>query len=390
MAGPRRAHRRGGRRSSASTRRTPSLTCDVLGTYELPAGCSVAYYPGAGTKDGHGVLARNFDFPTATLSQLVGLPPISPTERPLGADPWVVELRPDDGYASVSVGIMDVMGAMDGVNEAGLAVALLADNESPEQEPVAGFQVGLAEQQVVRYLLDTCADVDEAQAALLLAKHYYFFTPCHFLVADRSGRSFVWEHSPRRNREIVVEADPRRHDGRLSCTNHLLHRWPDVDALPDDSGPIGTAALTYSRWRSLDALAGNGGLLDRDDIADTFAALRFTAPAGGGPHLLARHLRHRRRDDGGLLLHPRRGRRQHLLRTSGPSDLVAERRCATLTAMRERRQRRIGGLAAAMRGARGAGAPTGRLLGRRRRLLGHRRPRSTRWPRRSSTPVATT
>ena len=254
------------------------VTCDVLGTYELPAGCSVAYYPGAGTKDGHGVLARNFDFPTATLSQLVGLPPISPTERPLGADPWVVELPPDDGYASVSVGIMDVMGAMDGVNEAGLAVALLADNESPEQEPVAGFQVGLAEQQVVRYLLDTCADVDEARAALLMAKHYYFFTPCHFLVADRSGRSFVWEHSPRRNREVVVEADPLRHDGRLSCTNHLLHRWPDVDALPDDSGPIGTAALTYSRWRSLDALAGNGGLLDRDDIAETFAALRFTAP----------------------------------------------------------------------------------------------------------------
>ena len=301
--------------ASGSTRTTRALTCDVLGTYELPAGCSVAYYPGAGTKDGHGVLARNFDFPTATLSQLVGLPPISPTERPLGADPWVVELRPDDGYASVSVGIMDVMGAMDGVNEAGLAVALLADNESPEQEPVAGFQVGLAEQQVVRYLLDTCADVDEARAALLMAKHYYFFTPCHFLVADRSGRSFVWEHSPRRNREIVVEADPRRHDGRLSCTNHLLHRWPDVDALPDDSGPIGTAALTYSRWRSLDALGGQRRpARPRRHRRDLRGPQVHRAP-GGGPHLLARHLRHRRRVDGGLLLHPRRGRRQRLRRT---------------------------------------------------------------------------
>ena len=40
-----------------------------------------------------------------------------PGERPLGADPWVVETHPDDGYASVTVGIMDVMGAMDGVND---------------------------------------------------------------------------------------------------------------------------------------------------------------------------------------------------------------------------------------------------------------------------------
>ena len=164
----------------------PGVTLDWLGTYELPAGCSVAFYPGAGTKDGHGLLSRNFDFPTATFTQIVGLPPL-PGERPLAADPWVVELHPDDGYASVTVGIMDVMGAMDGINEAGLTVALLADNETPDPEPTGGPQVGLAEQQVVRYLLDTCATVDEAQQALLLAKHYYFFTPCHFVVADRTG-----------------------------------------------------------------------------------------------------------------------------------------------------------------------------------------------------------
>ena len=57
--------------------------------------------------------------------------------RALAADPWVVELHPDGGYASVSVGIMDVVGAMDGINEAGLAVALLADNGSPTPSPRA-------------------------------------------------------------------------------------------------------------------------------------------------------------------------------------------------------------------------------------------------------------
>jgi predicted choloylglycine hydrolase len=253
-----------------------SVVADWLGTYRVPAGCSVAFYPGTGTKDGHGVLSRNFDFPTAAFTGIVGLPPI-PGERPLAADPWVIELHPDDGYASIVVGIMDLMGGMDGINEAGLSVALLADNETPEPEPTGGPQVGLSEQQVVRYLLDTCATVEEAKEALLMAKHYYFFTPCHFLVADRSGDAFVWEHSPRRNREAIVVSDPRAH-GRLVCTNHLLHRWPDPSELPEEDGTVGTAAFTYDRWRTLADATDDGAVVDRDDIRAQFRSVAFGAP----------------------------------------------------------------------------------------------------------------
>jgi predicted choloylglycine hydrolase len=249
---------------------------DWLGTYDVPAGCSVAFYPGSGTKDGHGLLSRNFDFPTATFTQIVGLPQIA-GERPLAADPWVIELHPDEGYASIVVGIMDLMGGMDGINEAGLTVALLADNETPDPEPTGRPQVGLSEQQVVRYLLDTCATVEEAKEALLLAKHYYFFTPCHFAVADRAGAAFVWEHSPRRNREVIVESDPGTH-GRLVCTNHLLHRWPDPARLPAEDGPIGTAALTYHRWRALHDAMDDGAVVDREDIRAQFHAVSFGAP----------------------------------------------------------------------------------------------------------------
>lgn len=251
-----------------------SIALDWLGTYPLPAGCSVGFHPAARTARGHGLLARNFDFPTASFSELTGGPP-QPGERPLGADPWIVELHPDDGYASVAVTIMDVMGAMDGVNEAGLAVALLADNETPDPEPSGAPQVGVAEQQVVRYLLDTCATVHEAKAALRMAKQYYFFTPCHYVVADRTGASFVWELSPRRNREVVVAATG---DDPLVCTNHLLHRWPDPSMLPDDDGPIGTAALTYSRWRHLAAAAADPAPAGDDDLWRRFEAVRFTAP----------------------------------------------------------------------------------------------------------------
>jgi hypothetical protein len=251
-----------------------------LGTYDGPAGCSTVVYPGSTTKDGHTVLARNFDFPTFTYQELMGRTP-PPGTRALGADPWIVELHPDDGLASVAIGIMDVMGAMDGVNEAGLGVSLLADNESGDAEPVgAQVQVGLAEQQVVRYLLDTCTTVEEAQEALLMAKHYDAFVRCHFVVADRTGACFVWEHSPGHNREHVVVPDPST-AGRLVCTNHLLHRWPDPTELPEEDGSLGTAALTYTRWRSLDASAGDGAVVDRDDIRDQFRAVRFEAPLEG-------------------------------------------------------------------------------------------------------------
>lgn len=253
----------------------PTASLDWLGTYEPPPGCSVAFYPGAITKHGHGVLSRNFDFPTATFSEIAGLAPM-PNERALAADPWVIELHPDHGYASLTVGIMDVMGGMDGVNEAGLAVALLADNESPDPEPTGGPCVGLSEQQVVRYLLDTCSTVAEAKQALLVAKHYYFFTPCHFVVADRSGESFVWEHSPRRNREWIIESDAPG-DAPLVCTNHLLHRWPDPERLPADDS-IGTAAFTYRRWRTLSDATAGGGVVDNDDICEQFRAVRFVAP----------------------------------------------------------------------------------------------------------------
>jgi hypothetical protein len=248
-----------------------------LGRVEIPAGCSAVFHPGDGTKSRHALLGRNFDFPTGTYSDIVGRPQTS-GERPLAADVWVTELHPDDGYATVVVGIMDMMGGMDGVNEVGLAVTLLADNESPAPEPSVVPQVGLSEQQVVRYLLETCRDVDEAKHALLMAKQYYIFVPCHFLVADRSGRSFVWEYSSGHNREHIVEVEA---PGPLVCTNHLLHRWPNPAQLPGDPGSAGTAAFTYDRWRALETQSAATAPVDSVDVRAHLDTVRFTFPAPG-------------------------------------------------------------------------------------------------------------
>ncbi len=248
-----------------------------LGPVETSPGCSAVFHPGHRTATGHALLGRNFDFPTGTYSDITGAPGRA-GERPLAADVWVTELRPDHGYATIVVGIMDMLGGMDGLNEAGLAVTLLADNESPAPEPSVVPQVGLSEQQVVRYLLETCRDVDEAKQALLMAKQYYIFVPCHFLVADRAGRSFVWEYSPGHNREHVVETAP---SDSLVCTNHLLHRWPDPIRLPDDRGSAGTAAFTYDRWRALDTQISCSPAPDAGQVRDQLDTVRFTHPAPG-------------------------------------------------------------------------------------------------------------
>ena len=62
------------------------------------------------------------------------------------------------------------------------------------------------------------------------------------------------------------------------CTNHLLHRWPDPALLPADDGPIGTAALTYHRWRVLTDAMGDGAVVDAEQIRAQFDAVAFVAP----------------------------------------------------------------------------------------------------------------
>lgn len=247
----------------------------MLGTFRVPAGCSAVFHPAPATRCGRPLLGRNFDFPTVSYGQIMGRYPM-PGDLPLASDIWVVELHPPEGYASLTVGIMDVLGAMDGINSAGLAVALLADDETTAREPAELSQVGLSEQQVVRYLLDTCATVDEAKQALLLAKQYYLFTPCHFLVADAGGRAFVWEHSPGRNLEHIVDSG----SGSFVCTNHLLHRWPDPSNLPDDDRS-GIAGLTFQRWRILDRHTRGAVPVDNGTILDQLADVAFTAPMPG-------------------------------------------------------------------------------------------------------------
>ena len=179
--------------------------------------CSVVWCSSKLSAEGRARVDRNMDFTTRTLSEILGGAPMA-NEPAVMSRPYVVESHPDDGYATIITAIGDLSGCVDGINDQGLVVALLADDESDNLRPSGAPQAGLYELHLARYLLDTCAEVCEAKEALYRAKQYDEYSVAHFFVAD-SEEAFVWERDTH-NAEFAVEAV----DGRMCVTNYLLHR----------------------------------------------------------------------------------------------------------------------------------------------------------------------
>jgi len=217
------------------------------------SGCSAVWCPPSASTDGRGRLARNYDFFTASMAELMatfgggGEPPVSTSDDlPIASRPYVLSTFPDDGLASTVLTMSGMDGCMEGVNEAGLSVALLiADIEAAgPPDSTAGPQAGLDVTQVPRFLLDTCENSAQARQALLVAKQYDHGLPCHFVVADALGDGFVFERGAGGTEHFVglVGAGP------LCVTNHPLHIHTDVDRLPADSAET---MRTYERARTL-------------------------------------------------------------------------------------------------------------------------------------------
>ncbi|WP_020573146.1 C45 family autoproteolytic acyltransferase/hydolase [Actinopolymorpha alba] len=221
---------------------------DALSGVPDGSGCSATWSAPSATVEGRALLGRNYDFFTVGWRQLFALlggetPPAH--ETPMAARPYVITSRPDDGPATTVITMSDLDGCTEGINEHGLAVVLLlADTESTSGSPVdAGPQVGLSSMQLPRFVLDTCENVEQAKQALLGAKQYDLGIPLHYLIADRTGRAFVWEHS-NGGVDHIIEAD-----GEALCvTNHPLHRPIDPANPPRDNAET---MLTYQRHEHL-------------------------------------------------------------------------------------------------------------------------------------------
>ncbi|GAA3656960.1 hypothetical protein GCM10022224_020030 [Nonomuraea antimicrobica] len=241
------------------------LALDGLNFVPTGYGCSAMWIPPSAATDGHGRVGRNYDFFPTTTSEIMGGEP-RPGELPMAARPYVITTVPDEGLASTVITMSALDGCMDGINSAGLAVALLvADFESAAPPEDMSPQVGLDSAQLPRFLVDTCENVEQAKQALLGAKHYDFGMPLHYLVADANGQAFVWERG-RDGKEHVIEFG----DGPLCVTNHLLHRHRDPMNLPEDTP--GSFA-SYSRLRTLYERS-KGVTMSSQDIRDSLRAVQ--------------------------------------------------------------------------------------------------------------------
>lgn len=203
-------------------------------------GCSVVFYPKEYSKNGHSILSRNYDFSTGNIE---GRYPKG-DELPVMSRPYLLELHPDNGYSSLALHCFDLLsGLIDGINSEGLTVAILAESESVSKVGREGSnEVGMAELSAMRYLLDNCKNVEEAKEAMLTLKHFYGFIPCHYIIADQSGKSFIFEFSPNRNRSYIIDGQ-----GPQCITNHLVFLHPDIQNVADnDPGD------SFLRYKTLD------------------------------------------------------------------------------------------------------------------------------------------
>ena len=146
----------------------------------------------------------------------------------------------------------------DGMNEKGLAIALLAVPEA--QAPFDGDKITLNTTTAIRLVLDGAATVDEA-VALLKQYNIYFSggVECHYLIADAGGRSVLVEYYDQELK--VVEAD-----GEYQIASNFI-AFDGVD--------IGEGFTEFERYDTVrEEIERNGGVLDENK------AVRLLADVG--------------------------------------------------------------------------------------------------------------
>lgn len=108
----------------------------------------------------------------------------------------------------------------------------------------------------------------DAVELLRLATQYCVMVPCHYLVADRSERSFVWEHvGATYNGEHVTWSE----DTRI-VTNHLLWRYPSIADLPAEAGN----GWTFDRARRLTEELAGPGTINADELKRRHLSVRIS------------------------------------------------------------------------------------------------------------------
>jgi predicted choloylglycine hydrolase len=195
--------------------------------------CSAVLVSGDRSATGGPLLARNLDYPSLGYIHQYSL---------------VTVYRPRGKHAFATVGFPGLVGALSGINDAGLALGVLEVFDVKSGEPhfdVRGIPYGLC----LRTLLAECRTIAEAQKKLEGMKRT---TTINVIIADRKGVA-VLEVTPGR----VVRRDPEK--GVCPCTNHFCTATlkPDKPVNVDNS---------FERFATLAEVRTWKGKADREQL----------------------------------------------------------------------------------------------------------------------------
>ncbi|MFH1878960.1 MAG: C45 family peptidase [Candidatus Omnitrophota bacterium] len=261
------------------------LDTSALYYWRMGPECSAVYFPADVAENGHNFYVSNRDYYTASMSEIMG-GKRKPGEEDFSSRVFVVELYPDKGYASVGIGILDLMCInIDGINSAGLAVAVLEDDIYGSDRTVRDLSrlTGLYIYQAVRLILDTCATVEEAKIALLANDITMALLPAHFMVIDSSGRSFIYERSAKDFTPRIIDSVPAK---PVPITNHSIYEYPSADKFPEQNADDYDTFNRYRRLENyLDSHSGKYSVKDGQE-AMSLVYGRVQEASEGGHHNL--------------------------------------------------------------------------------------------------------
>ncbi|MCB9692952.1 MAG: tetratricopeptide repeat protein [Alphaproteobacteria bacterium] len=187
--------------------------------------------PGA-TADGHWLLARNFDFEGGVA---------------FDRDKIVRVHRSPDGHSYASVGFAGMIGAVSGVNDAGIAIAINASGSSVPPRP--GTPMTL----ILREVLESAGSLDDVERIL---RERTGFVSENVLVVDADhGRAALFEVTPAQVERIDVT-------GSLGVSNHFRSGALLDD--PTNRHRMATSTTVQRLARMNELLRTHHGALDTD------------------------------------------------------------------------------------------------------------------------------
>lgn len=211
-------------------------------------------------KNGNGniLFGRNFDFTYAPSLQLYTTPDngyASVSTVNLAFAGYSENNLPDGSFFDCFLTLAAPFLPFDGMNEKGLAIALLAVPEA--DVPYDPDKITLNTTTAIRLVLDKAATVEEAVD--LLKQYNIYFSggiECHYLIADASGRSVIVEYV---NQELCVVGTEAEYQ---IASNFIAY----------DGLNIGEGFTEFERYDKVqNAIEANNGILEANQAIQLLA-----------------------------------------------------------------------------------------------------------------------